>query len=427
MAIRGKLSKTYCPLPFMHSHASASGRFKPCCNSDVIAGWKYRSTKYNYSEWFVHPEMEQLRNDLLNGVKNKMCDVCWRQEDIGDDSHRTHYIRRFKNTDINNPKITYLDLKLSNECNLACRMCDYTQSNQIYKDMLEMEEKKIPLPMNWERDANFEQVANDDMLNVAPKNILDDIINLLPQLRHLKVTGGEPTITKEFFTLVDYAIEKDYAKNIILSLTTNGTRLTPSFLDKLKAFKKIRINVSFDGIEDNYEYIRYPFTWKMFEKRMTDVQNYMQGENNNIQSLDFTTTAQLINLELLHLAEKWVWNKFGNEADLQIQPTIRPFRSSTDFRFLPKHIIEEANYQCQKINNKTNYYDCEMLHSALEDIIKNYDSEDMMYYKQEQSLKNMVSDIMNLDRIRNQNYKIGLGKETKFWIDDLITKGVYNV
>ena len=68
-----------------------------------------------------------------------------------------------------------------------------------------------------------------------------------------------------------------------------------------------------------------------------------------------------------------------------------------------------------------------MLHSALEDIIKNYDSEDMMYYKQEQSLKNMVSDIMNLDRIRNQNYKIGLGKETKFWIDDLIAKGVYNV
>ena len=179
MAIRGKLSKTYCPLPFMHSHASASGRFKPCCNSDVIASWKYRSTEYNYSEWFVHPEMEQLRNDLLNGVKNKMCDVCWSQEDIGDDSHRTRYIRRFKDTDINNPKITYLDLKLSNECNLACRMCDYTQSNQIYKDMLEMEEKKIPLPMNWERAANFEQVANDDMLNVAPKNILDDIINFI--------------------------------------------------------------------------------------------------------------------------------------------------------------------------------------------------------------------------------------------------------
>ena len=38
-----------------------------------------------------------------------------------------------------------------------------------------MEEKKILLPMNWERAANFEQVANDDMLNVAPKNILDDI------------------------------------------------------------------------------------------------------------------------------------------------------------------------------------------------------------------------------------------------------------
>ena len=51
----------------------------------------------------------------------------------------------------------------------------------------------------------------------------------------------------------------------------------------------------------------------------------------------------------------------------------------------------------------------------------------MMYFKKEQSLKNMVSDIMNLDKLRNQNYKQSLGQQTVQWIDGLIAKGIYNV
>ena len=426
MAIKSKSSKTYCSLPFIHSHASVSGRYKPCCNSDVIDHWKYRNTEYDYSEWFVHPEMEKLRNDMLTGVQNPMCDVCWGQEKIGHRSFRHHYNRRFKDADIDNPKITYLDLKLSNECNLACRMCDYTQSNQIYKDMMEMEKQQMPLPMNWERSPNFESIANKDMLSGMPKNVFENVVSLLPQLTDLKVTGGEPTITKEFITLIEYAIKNDYAKNIILSITTNGTRLTPDFIKKLEAFKQLRINVSFDGIGNNYEYIRYPFTWQMFKKRIQAIKEAMETDRSNIDCLDFSTTAQMHNLEQLPRVEEWVWNTFGKEADLQIQPNIRPFNSTNDFRFLPKHIIEEASNKCQEINKITDY-DCEILHIALDDVVKNYDSEEMMYFKKEQSLKNMVSDIMNLDKLRNQNYKESLGQQTVQWINGLIAKGIYNV
>ena len=426
MKTKDKLSKTYCPIPFIHSHASVSGRYKPCCNSDVVDGSKYRNTEYNHSEWFEHPEMEKLRNDMLTGVQNPMCDVCWDQEKIGSKSYRHHYIRRFKDADINNPKITYLDLKLSNECNLGCRMCDYKSSNQIYKDMLELERQQIPLPMNWGRSPNFESIADENMMNAMPEDVFENVVSLLPHLTDLKVTGGEPTITKEFMTLIDYAIKNDYAKNIILSITTNGTRLTPDFIKKLGAFKQLRINISFDGIGNNYEYIRYPFTWQMFKKRIQAIKEAMNTDKSNIKSLDFTTTAQMNNLEQLPLLEEWVWNMFGKEADLQIQPNIRPFNSTNDFRFLPKHIIEEAKDKCQEINKITKY-DCEILHIALNDVVKNYDSEAMMYFKKEQSLKDMVSDIMNLDKLRNQNYKVSLGQKTIQWIDDLIEQGIYNV
>ena len=70
-------SKTYCPLPFIHSHAGLNGKYKPCCNSDSLFNhWDYHIEKLGYNDWFKHPEMDKLRNDLLKGVKNKMCDVC---------------------------------------------------------------------------------------------------------------------------------------------------------------------------------------------------------------------------------------------------------------------------------------------------------------------------------------------------------------
>ena len=49
-----------------------------------------------------------------------------------------------------------------------------------------------------------------------------------------------------------------------------GTRFTPDFIEKLQHFKNLYLTVSCDGYGQAYEYIRYPFTWKMFEKRIKD-------------------------------------------------------------------------------------------------------------------------------------------------------------
>ena len=94
-------SKTYCPLPFIHSHAGLNGKYKPCCNSDSsVHGYKYHIEKLSYKEWFDHPEMEKLRSDLLNGVQNPMCNVCWKQEAVSSSSYRTVYIKKYQNREL---------------------------------------------------------------------------------------------------------------------------------------------------------------------------------------------------------------------------------------------------------------------------------------------------------------------------------------
>ena len=46
----------------------------------------------------------------------------------------------------------------------------------------------------------------------------------------------------------------------------------------------------------------------------------------------------------------------------------------------------------------------------------------MEFFKNTDSLKVMLRDLLNIDKIRNQDYRVGLGKETNMWIDQLVRK-----
>jgi organic radical activating enzyme len=417
-------SKTYCPLPFMHSHAGLNGKYKPCCNANSVFGWKYHTEKLSYKEWFDHPEMEQLRTDLLNGVQNKMCHICWKQEEGGRHSYRHSYIKKYKedNINIHKPEITYIDIKLSNECNLGCRHCDYTNTTQIHKDMVVMEKAGMALPAQWQRSPGFEKRLEDknrkDMLHTTPKKVVDELIELMPTLKHLKVTGGEPTITKEFFHLVDYAVENGYSKNINLYITTNGTRFTKDFLKKLSSFKQLFFSVSCDGFGETYEYIRYPYTWKQFEKRINAIADYMKNEKHNIKSISLNCVAQMQNLENIHKIEMWVWKLFGRKGTFFVQPHINPYDSVNEPNLLPKQIFEDALENIKKTNAITEY-DLVMYIGMLENTIKNYDDDKFKRYREPTALKTMKQALLDIDKIRNQDYRKSLEKNTKEWVDSI--------
>ena len=74
---------TFCVAPWYSIHLDSTGRLAPCC--------KFSKPLHNYShiqEYFKSSELEQVRKDLLNGVKNANCNKCWKDEDNGADSLR---------------------------------------------------------------------------------------------------------------------------------------------------------------------------------------------------------------------------------------------------------------------------------------------------------------------------------------------------
>ena len=57
--------------------------------------------------------------------------------------------------------------------------------------------------------------------------------------------------------MLDWCIENNYNKGLGIKITTNGLQINQNVLDKLLSFDPRTINVSIDGFDKVYEYIRY--------------------------------------------------------------------------------------------------------------------------------------------------------------------------
>ncbi len=78
----------------------------------------------------------------------------------------------------------------------------------------------------------------------------DDICNVLRQAReigaeHVKFTGGEPLLRRDFPDVLSYAANLGFR----VSVETNGTLITPSFLSAIDQFmERLHFYVSLDGV-----------------------------------------------------------------------------------------------------------------------------------------------------------------------------------
>jgi hypothetical protein len=186
-----------------HQFVDPTGRIKPCCRF----GDKHRPSNHNtnektLSEVFYGDWMNDIRTQMLNGERVPGCDRCYQEEDGGKKSLRQRYndssaLPIEKLVDINNPKIRWIELAISNDCNLACRMCDSRYSWKWFE-----EEKEI-----YGKTWNTIKHSKMDISNVFP--FIQDIV-------HMKFTGGEPLMTKDHWVLLDKLIaERDCSEIFI--------------------------------------------------------------------------------------------------------------------------------------------------------------------------------------------------------------------
>ena len=116
--------------------------------------------------------MRALRDKMYNGGIVNECEHCFLQEKVGKKSFRQMHNeewtkkigeeeihRRVKESIVNEWQMLsdpiYLDLRLSNLCNLKCRMCSPHNSSQIAKEHKKLYKKKKSKCSSYTRNRKW--------------------------------------------------------------------------------------------------------------------------------------------------------------------------------------------------------------------------------------------------------------------------------
>jgi len=106
-----------------------------------------------------------------------------------------------------------LTWELTYACNLACVHC---------------------LSSSGRRDPR-------ELTTAECRSVIDELERM--QVFYVNIGGGEPTVRKDFFELVDYAT----AHHVGVKFSTNGSRITPEVARRLAANDYVDVQISLDG------------------------------------------------------------------------------------------------------------------------------------------------------------------------------------
>ena len=287
---------TFCVAPWYSVYLDSDKTLAPCCKIE-------NNRKYDYNqleEYFDSPELNELRKDLLNGIKNKNCASCWHAEEQGGDSLRLISNRTIAlgtkirlSDQIENPKVSNIksfDLTLGNLCNLKCVMCRPSLSSQLLAEANANPALKVMHGREFDQ-KEFDWSKGDDFVSWCNQH--------LPQAIHIKLTGGEPFIIPWIKEVIE-RIPDPQKEKCVLHFTSNLTVINPALFEYFRKFKQVWLSVSAEGTHETHEYLRYGHTWQKLASNLKLVQdmkikNLILKINHVIQTPSFHSIMDMTN------------------------------------------------------------------------------------------------------------------------------------
>tara|TARA_B110000503_G_C7155637_1_gene417204 strand:+ start:1200 stop:2300 length:1101 start_codon:yes stop_codon:yes gene_type:complete len=308
-----------CIAPWIGISTDVNGSIRPCCRYEQPD----RQIKYKMpwmkdgtlDELYNGKEIKALRQAFLDGEEPSECNWCWKEEAVGVKSFRQKYSDIWDlDYDLETPLPQLIDLKLSNVCNLKCRMCGPQASSSIAKEQ-----------------------GNLDPYHITNKIIETDnekvfFEKILPNISYLELTGGEPFFSSENKKLIELISCTEYCKNIYLKITTNGMFYNPSLMDKMLSFKKTDIALSIDDTGDRLEYQRGNSDWNKIKTNILSMKS-------NYPEFKIQLYRTINNFNIYHLEDLDSW---ANQNDIIVANGFLHEPKYLNIQFLPNDVKNEV-------------------------------------------------------------------------------------
>ena len=343
-------SSSFCLLPFIHMATKTDGDIKLCCRSSPIGNINTTSLEQIWNS----DVYKEVRQKMLNGERPKQCNACWRHEDIGVRSMRQRYNKTRTNKylpqvlklneDYTMPfEIPILESKMSNFCNLKCRMCHPLDSTSWSKDWNNIEHL-----MESANGSTFRKVREFDLTRKPHVSGWEnnekfwlEFEKLAPGFDRIEFAGGEPLIDPIHYRVLN--ILKKYGHNIELKYSTNLTKLNykkDNILELWNHFKSVEVMISIDGVDDVYNYIRQLSDYKKVKENILQVVDHPK-----VIKIAGACTFQVYNI----FSMEKIFDRFTEELNIDIHTHRVNYPTFLDMRVIPNIIRKNL------INRLTKY------------------------------------------------------------------------
>jgi pyruvate-formate lyase-activating enzyme len=268
------VSPSFCSAKWLQTTLYLQNGFNHSCHHPSAHKIPVEEVKANPAALHNSHYKKEQRAKMLNGVRPKECDYCWKIEDLDKNYFSDRHYKtsdwwawdRFKEIANSSPADdvypSYLEVSFANSCNFACAYCSPDISSTWMKDV--EEHGNYPVE-NGNHDLEYlKQVGKFPYKRSEDNPYMEAWFKYMPEvLPHLKVfrvTGGEPTMSKDVWRTLEYIIDNPQPQLQIAINTNLGT--DKKLIDKLIKYinrledKVDRIDV-YTSVESSGEYAEY--------------------------------------------------------------------------------------------------------------------------------------------------------------------------
>jgi MoaA/NifB/PqqE/SkfB family radical SAM enzyme len=226
-------------------------------------------------------------------------------------------------------KLMSMDYYPSNYCNYSCIMCAGGASSKRHT-------------------FEIKYLGNTQTLKLNPAD--SDFYSLLDNIEVINLTGGETILQKQVEELIDYLIERDLAKNIIITLIANASSYPEKLLQKFKQFRDIFYTISIDGVGDVIEYQRRGADWSQVETNALKM----------FKEFGSIVNCVITGVNVFGVADFLTWAESHGIDKICISPVFRELHLSVDVipDELKSQLINKLNIAKMNAGSKfVEYYD----------------------------------------------------------------------
>lgn len=226
---------------------------------------------------------KEQRRLMLEGKRPEECSYCWRVEDADSNvnSDRTYKSAIYTEEEINylktlnwqenvDPKT--LEISFDNLCNLSCTYCNpefsSTWSNDIKTNGI-YENMNTGGGQTYQNDGShayaFDPKSDNNFFVKSFFKWFDD--SLKYNLQELRVTGGEPTRSPDFWKLVEKCQGEKFRFAVNSNLIMDNQRLQ-NLIDCTNKFENFDLYTSCEATGELAEFVRHGLDYEQWKRNL---------------------------------------------------------------------------------------------------------------------------------------------------------------